>query len=291
MQIVSKSNVSPTSQKKPNARSNRPADFEDQPATRLEHNLSLWNQPLDDFEPSWSSKHRITRLELADFKLHRIFFRLAHVRRIRNHKIKSSRRESVQQIAPMKLDARSKLKSSRISPSNLQRLRRNVSSVNLSPMQFRSQSQRNRPRSSSHINDAQPVWGRATSPVRFREFQHRLDHMFRFRTRNQHRRRHNKIQPPELLMPSDVLRRNAISPSSESKVIAQDFVRSKFPIRMRIEIRPIATKGKHDKEFRIHARRRNARRSQPLNGRIQSQAKLHNLISPQRHRDTEKNNR
>ncbi len=49
LEIVSKSNVSPARQKKPNACGNRPADFEYQPATRLEHNLRLQNQTLDDF--------------------------------------------------------------------------------------------------------------------------------------------------------------------------------------------------------------------------------------------------
>jgi hypothetical protein len=266
----------------PNARSNGFADLENQPSTRLQRNLSLWNQTLDDFEPSWSSKHRIARLELADFKLHRIFFRFAHIRRIRNHKIKSSRRKSAQQIAPMKLDSRPKFKPSRIRPSNIQRVRRNISSVDFSRRQFRSQSKRNRPRSSSDINDAQPV---LRTQVRLRQLEHRLDQMLRFRTRNQHRRRHDQIEPPELLMSSDVLRRNARSAASKRFVIALRFVRSKFPLRMREQIRPIAAQRKHDKEFRIHARRRNTRRSQPLNRGMESLAKLHNPISPPRQED------
>ena len=54
---------------------------------------------MNNFQPTCPREHRITRLELAHFKLHRIFLRFADIRRIRNHKVERSRRKSVQQIA------------------------------------------------------------------------------------------------------------------------------------------------------------------------------------------------
>jgi len=53
---------------------------------------------------------------------------------------------------------------------------------------------------------------------------------------------------------------------------------------MRKEIRPVAIKREHDKQFRIHPRGRNSRNRQKLDRRIQSLAKLHVSISPQLHR-------
>src|ERR1039457_5309810 len=105
--------------------------------------------------------------------------------------------------------------------------------------------------------------------------------MLRFRTRNQHRRRNNKSQPPKFLMPRDVLRRNARSTPSESLVTASKILRRQFPLRMRVEIRPVAIKREHDEQFRIHPRGRNSRNRQKFDRRIQSLVKLHVSISPQ----------
>ena len=76
-------------------------------------------------------------------------------------------------------------------------------------------------------------------------------------------------------MPGDVLRRNSRSTPSESLVTAREILRRQFPLRMRIEIRPVAIKREHDEQFRIHSRRRNSRHRQKFDRRIQSLAKLH----------------
>src|SRR5277367_5410712 len=108
--------------------------------------------------------------------------------------------------------------------------------------------------------------------------------MLRLRTRNQHRRRHKKVQPPELLMSRDVLSRHSGRAARKNVIVASRFVGTEFPLRMRIEISPVATEREHDEEFRVHARRRNERRSQLLNRRVQGLAKLHESFH---HGDTE----
>ena len=65
-------------------------------------------------------------------------------------------------------------------------------------------------------------------------------------------------------MPGNVLRRNATSTASDNLIVAPRFVGRKLAFRVRIEISAIAIEGKHDEEFRIHARRWDARGSQPL---------------------------
>src|SRR5208282_386726 len=87
LQIVSDLNLVPTQKQTPHSIGNRPADFKHQPSPRSERRERLRNHPPDHFHPRRPGKHRIPRLELAHFELHRIFFRLAHVGRIRNHKV------------------------------------------------------------------------------------------------------------------------------------------------------------------------------------------------------------
>ena len=104
----------------------------------------------------------------------------------------------------------------------------------------------------------------AVGPTRPRQLQHRLHHMLRLRTRHQHGRRHDQIQPPELLVPGDVLRRNAGRPARQSLVITLHLVGGELSLRMCIEICPIAIEREHGKEFGVHPRRANSRSGQPF---------------------------
>src|ERR1700690_3541353 len=110
--------------------------------------------------------------------------------------------------------------------------------------------------------------------------------MFRLRTRNQHRRRHDQVQSPKLLMPRDVLRGDPTSPARESVVVAPRFVGSELALRLRIEISPVAIERKHYEQFRIHARGGNMREGQLPDCGSQSLAKLHGSISPRLRRKT-----
>src|SRR4030088_1686474 len=111
--------------------------------------------------------------------------------------------------------------------------------------------------------------------------------MLRLRTRNQLRRLHDEIHPPEFLMPGDVLRRNSGGPAGESFVIAPSFVRGELALGMRVEIRTITVECEHDEELRVHARGRDTGGCQAFDCRIQGLAELHESISPRRPRDTE----
>ena len=149
----------------------------------------------------------------------------------------------------------------RIGPRDFQRLGGNVGRINLRRRQLLGQRNRNRPRARPDIDDL--VWGGHSCPplltsagtTRPRQFQHRLHHMLGLRTRHQNRWRHDQIQPPELLMPGDVLRRNARRPPRQSFVVSLHFVGGELSLRMCIEIRPIAIEREHDEQFGVHARR------------------------------------
>ena len=104
--------------------------------------------------------------------------------------------------------------------------------------------------------------------------------MLRLRPRDKHRRRHNQIHPPEFLVPGNVLRRLARRPPRQRRIVTCHFVRTKLPLRMRIQIRAIAIQRKHNQQLGIHPRRRNALHPKPLDRRMKGLSQLHALISP-----------
>jgi hypothetical protein len=68
--------------------------------------MRLRDKTLDHFEAGRARKDCTTRLELADFQLNRILFRLSNVGGILNDEVERFGCESVQQISLMKLDTR-----------------------------------------------------------------------------------------------------------------------------------------------------------------------------------------
>ena len=51
--------------------------------------MRLGDEPFDYFQSRVARKNRPTRLEFADFKLHLVFFRFAHVGRVGNYNVKA----------------------------------------------------------------------------------------------------------------------------------------------------------------------------------------------------------
>src|ERR1035438_3198261 len=92
-------------------------------------------------------------------------------------------------------------------------------------------------------------------------------------------------------MTCNVLRRKGCAWSSNGSVIPREFVRGKLPLGMGVETCPVAVECEHDEEFSIHPRRTYLSGSEVFDSRVQGLAKLHSLISPRRHWDTEKNKR
>ena len=88
--------------------------------------MRLRNEALDYCETGRTGKDSVTRLELADFQLNGILFRLANVRWIRNDEVNRLGGESVQQISFVKFDARGEFKARCVGARDFQRLRRNI---------------------------------------------------------------------------------------------------------------------------------------------------------------------
>jgi hypothetical protein len=62
------------------------------------------------------------------------------------------------------------------------------------------------------------------------------------------------------------------------------FVIRQFALGMSVEIGAIAVEREHDQEFGVHSRRRNMGCGQAFDCCVESSAKLHESISPRRHR-------
>ena len=76
-------------------------------------------------------------------------------------------------------------------------------------------------------------------------FQNTFDDMLSFRPGNQHRRRHDEVHAPKLLMTADVLRRNSPGPLGERLVIPGAFSLGKLPLGMSVEVSAIAGEREH----------------------------------------------
>ena len=75
--------------------------------------------------------------------------------------------------------------------------------------------------------------------------------MFRFRTRDQDRRRHYQIKTPEFLVARDVLHRLTAQTALESFVVAAQFSATEFQFRMSIQICLISPENVHHQHLGI----------------------------------------
>src|SRR5689334_16992497 len=94
--------------------------------------------------------------------------------------------------------------------------------------------------------------------------------MFSLRSRNEHRRRDNKIHAPEFLMTGNVLHRHSASALAYRLVIAALLVVRQFALGMGMKISAIAAQREHQQKLGVHARGRNVRGGEAGNGRSQS---------------------
>ena len=87
-----------------------------------------------------------------------------------------------------------------------------------------------------------------------RQFEHGFDQVLSLRAGNQHGRRNHEVEPPELLMSGDVLRRHAGCALSEHFVVASFFFGRQFALRMRVKVGAIGAEDEHKQDLGIHAR-------------------------------------
>ncbi len=102
--------------------------------------MSLRNQTRDHFQSRWSGKDGIARLEFADFELHLIFFRIAHIRRVGDDEVEgivsAFRFNSGEQVGLVKVNARFEFMASRIDAGDFKCGRRNVDRVDFRAGKF-----------------------------------------------------------------------------------------------------------------------------------------------------------
>ena len=67
----------------------------------------LRDKSMNHFQSGGAGKNGVARLIFANFELHLVLFRFAHVGRVGNHKIERARPQSLQQVGLMELDAAS----------------------------------------------------------------------------------------------------------------------------------------------------------------------------------------
>src|SRR5262249_18552718 len=94
-------------------------------------------------------------------------------------------------------------------------------------------------------------------------------------TWNKHSGRDQKIEPPEFLMPSDVLRWAAASPLTNDFFILGLLIGSEFSLRVSVKVRPLASEDKHQQQLRVQPGRGNIVFFENLIRGINSLFKLH----------------
>ena len=242
------------------------------------------DEACDHFQSGWSREDGITRLELANFELHLIFFRLADIGRVGDDEVETAVLETLEQVGLVELNTRFELMAGGVGTGDLQRRGRDIGGVDFSLGQFLSKSKSDAARACANVGKAEAGMGRARPavPRQTSKFDYGLDHMLGLGTRNQNRGRHDEIHPPEFLMARDVLCWEASGAFAESRFVAALFIASEFALGMRVEVGAVAAKGEHQQQFRVHARRGNVIRCEAGDGRGKSLFQLHRTISPQR---------
>jgi hypothetical protein len=86
-------------------------------------------------------------------------------------------------------------------------------------------------------------------PARSESFKSNFDGMFRFRARDQNRRRNFKFKPPEFLLAGEVLRRFPGSTTRDQREKAIDVRRFKHLFGMGVNPGAVAPQDVHEKEF------------------------------------------
>ena len=235
--------------------------------------MGLRDEARDHFQSGWSGEDGVTRLELANFDLHVIFFRLADIGRVGDDKVETAVLETREQVGLVELNTGFELMAGGVGTGDLQRGGRDISGVDFSLGQFLSKSKSKAARARAHVNDAAGACvGRAassTSSLHTGEFDYGLDHMLGLGTRNQNRGRHDEVHPPEFLMARDVLCWDATGALREGLAVPSLFIDCEFAFRMRVEICAVAAEGEHQEQFSVHARRGNVIRTQTADGRGQ----------------------
>ncbi len=220
--------------------------------------MGLRDEACDHFQSGWSREDGVTRLELANFELHVIFFRLADVRRIGDDEVETAVLETREQVALVELNTRFELMAGGVGTGDFECGGRDVSGVDFSLGQFLSKSSSDAARARAHVNDAEVACvGRApwpASPLHTGEFEHGLDHMLGLGTRNQDRGRHDEIHAPEFLMARDVLSGDATGAFCERLFVTVLLIIGEFAFGMREEVGAVALERKHQQQFGVHTR-------------------------------------
>ncbi len=138
---------------------------------------------------------------------------------------------------------------------------RNFSGVNFGLRQLGGERQGNTAGAGADVDDAwnTPTLSQETRPRQewatqvAAEVEHSLHQVLGFRTRDEDSRADDEVQPPEFLVPGDVLRGNAASALLEGFLVAGLFVGGKFALGMGVEIGAIAAEDEHEQDFGVHA--------------------------------------
>jgi len=168
--------------------------------------------------------------------------------------------------------------------------RRNISDVNFCGRQFFGKGEGDASGAGADVEDAEVCVGQVFLADRLdsSEFENGFDDVFGLGTRNQNRRRDDEVHTPEFLMAGDVLRRNSTGALGKGSVIASRFVGGELALVVSVEIGAVAVESEHQEQFCIQTRRGNVVGGEMSYGGGEGLLQLHESISPQRHRDTEK---
>jgi len=226
--------------------------------------MSLGNQAGYDFHSTGPGENRVTRLKLAHFQLHLIFFGFPDIGWVGDHEVQIEEVQSFQQIRLMELDALLELMAGSVGASDFERSSRYISRVNFGAGKLFGQGQRDAtgagtniynpdlgPRASDFGRGTRGCYRGLKSEVRRPQFEYCFDHVLGLWAWNEHRWGDNKVHAPEFLVSGDVLRWHSPPSIGERGIVARLFLGCKFALGMREEIGAITIQREHEEQFGV----------------------------------------